>query len=542
MADDSNFVCHIECDDCGSSDANALYDDGHTHCFACDKTKRGDGEPQPTTRKNPVSKDLVTGEIRALAKRNISEDTCKHWRYQVGQYNGKTVQIANYCDESGTPIAQKIRFPDKDFIAIGDTKKMGLYGQHLWRDGGKMLVITEGEIDALSVSQLQSNKWPVVSVPTGAKGAAKTIAKQIEWVSKFDKVVFLLDDDEPGREAAKECAALLAPGKAFIGRIAGFKDANEALQAHEGSKVIDAIWGAKAYRPDGLVSVDDIAEEVTKPIVEGLPWCFPTLSKATYGRRAGEVYGLGAGTGIGKTDFLSQQIAYDVTELGEKVGVIYLEQKPVETAKRIAGKVASKRFHVPDGSWSKDELWVALSAINGKVTFYDSFGQTEWDAVKEKIRYMAVAQGIRLFYLDHLTALADTEDEKGSLEQIMKEMAGLANELQIIIHFVSHLTTPEGKPHEEGGRVTIRHFKGSRAIGFWSYLMIALERNQQAEDEDDRKITIVRVLKDRYTGQATGLIFGLGYDAASGRLFECPLPDPNERPAFSDETGGDGEF
>jgi twinkle protein len=53
----------------------------------------------------------------------------------------------------------------------------------------------------------------------------------------------------------------------------------------------------------------------------------------------------------------------------------------------------------------------------------------------------------------------------------MKEMAALANELQIIILFVSHLTTPEGKPHEEGGRVTIRHFKGSRAIGFWSHFM-----------------------------------------------------------------------
>jgi twinkle protein len=40
-----------------------------------------------------------------------------------------------------------------------------------------MLTITEGEIDALSVSQAQGNKWPVVSVPTGAKGAVKPLRR-----------------------------------------------------------------------------------------------------------------------------------------------------------------------------------------------------------------------------------------------------------------------------------------------------------------------------------------------------------------------------
>jgi hypothetical protein len=169
--------------------------------------------------------DLISGEFTALSKRAITEETCRHWGYKVGQHNGRPVQIATYCDDDGVPVAQKLRFPDKDFKFIGEPKRVGLYGQHLWRDGGKKVVVTEGEIDALTVSQLQGNKWPVVSVPNGAQGAAKSVAKSIEWLNKFDQVVFLFDDDEPGRAAAKECAALLPPGKAFIGRIAGFKDA-----------------------------------------------------------------------------------------------------------------------------------------------------------------------------------------------------------------------------------------------------------------------------------------------------------------------------
>ena len=85
---------------------------------------------------------------------------------------------------------------------------------------------------------------------------------------------------------------------------------------------------------------------------------------------------------------------------------------------------------------------------------------------------------------------------------------------------VSHLATPMGKPHEEGGRVSIRHFKGSRAIGFWCHFMFGLERDQQAEDETERQTTTFRVLKDRYTGQATGLTFPLNYDHVTGKLYE----------------------
>lgn len=538
MAEESTLISKGPCDDCGSSDACALYDDGHTHCFSCGKTKSGTGGETSAAPKKKKDRSLVDGEVRALPKRFITEETCKKWGYRCGEMGGKPVQIANYHDDSGVVAAQKIRFADKSFTITGDTKQLGLYGRHLWRDGGKKIVITEGEIDALTVSQLQQNKWPVVSVPNGAQGAAKSIAKASDWLENFEQVVFLFDDDDPGRKAALECAELLSPGKAFIGRIDGFKDANEALQAGHGAKVIDAIWSAKVFRPDGLIEIDDeFIDSIDEDVEWGLAWCFPTLNKATYGRRWGEVYALGAGTGIGKTDLLAQQIDFDINELKERVGGIFLEQKPKQTAVRVAGKGAGRRFHVPDAGWTKIERRSSLASLKSKLTMYDSFGETDWAVVKSKIRYMAVSQGIRLFYLDHLTAMADTSNEKESIEQIMKEMAGLANELNIIIHFVSHLSTPEGKPHEEGGRVMIKHFKGSRAIGYWSFLMIGLERDQQSRDESRRKVTIVRVLKDRYTGQATGLVFGLGYDESTGRLFECEVPN-DDGPHFKDETGG----
>lgn len=457
----------------------------------------------------------MSGEYVPLLKRKISEDTCRKFGYQVGEYKGKPVQIAPYHDNTGKVVAQKLRFPDKSFSVVGDFKNAQLFGANLW-DSGKKLVITEGEIDAMSVSQIQGNKWPVVSIPNGAAGARKALEKNIEYLSKFDEVILMFDQDEPGQKAVEECANLLPPGRIKIAKLP-LKDANACLVEGKGQDVVSAIWNARTYSPDGIVTVDAVLPLLEQRVEEGLPWFIPELTRLTYGRRWGEVYGFGAGTGAGKTDFLTQQIAFDITNLGQKVGVIFLEQRPKETLLRVAGKVVGKRFHVPDGSWTPEERKSAVEKLSDGIVMFDSFGQTEWERVKAAIRYM-VYDGYRLIYLDHLTALADTANEKESIEQIMKEMAGLANELQIIIHFVSHLATPEGKPHEEGGRVAIRHFKGSRSIGFWAYFLFGLERNQQAEDEEERQTTTLRILKDRYTGQATGHTLALGYDSVTGLL------------------------
>lgn len=476
---------------------------------------------------------LITGDSSDLHKRGIREDTCRLFGYQVGQYKGKTVHIAPYHSASGEVVAQKIRTPGKEFSILGNLKEStGFFGSRLF-GGGKKIVVTEGEIDCMSVSQVQNNKWPVISVPNGAQGAAKAIKSNLEYFDPFEEVILMFDMDEPGQKAAKECAALFPVGKCKIASLS-MKDPNELLMAGKPDQIVNAIWQAKGYRPDGLVGIADLMDELNKDIEQGLPWFLETLTKLTFGRRYGEIYGLGAGTGIGKTDVFTQQIAYDIDTLGERVGLVFLEQQPTETVTRVAGKLAGKRFHVPDGSWTKEERNEWVRKLDGRITLYDNFGETEWSVVAAKVRYMAVSEGIKLFYVDHLTAMADCADERGSLEQIMKEMASLAKELKVIIHFISHLSTPEGKSHEEGGHVSMRHFKGARAIGFWTHFAFGLERNQQAEDVRERETTTLRVLKDRYTGQSTGSLIYLGYDVSTGRLYETV--SPAEQTPFTNTT------
>lgn len=511
----SSLVSKGPCPDCASSDALCLYDDGHSHCFSCDTTTQT-GKAAAKSPKRELG--LVTGGTYApLRARRLSEDTCKKFGYQLGAYNGEACQIANYRDKAGEVVAQKIRLAGKNFKFLGDTKKALLFGQHLW-SAGKMLVVTEGEIDCLSVSQLQGNKWPVVSIRNGAGGAEKDFKNNLEFLEGFEKVVIMFDGDEPGQKAAQACAGLLTPGKAAIASLP-LKDPNECLVEGKGKAVIDAIWQAKPWRPDGLISIDEVIEEARKPAEHGRSWPWEPLTKLTFGRRPTELYALGAGVGSGKTDLFTACIAHDILTYPEPVGVIYLETPPAVATKRIAGKIAGKAFHVPNGAWEQPELDEALEQLRGRVILYNHFGSIEWKTIKSLIRYMAHGFGVHSVYLDHLTALTShAEDERRELDAIMAELAGLCQELGLMIHFISHLATPDGKPHEEGGRVMSKHFRGSRSIMQWSHFMFGLERNQQSEHLEERNTSTLRVLKDRNTGQALGATMSLHYDKDTGSL------------------------
>lgn len=545
---ESQYLYKEACPKCGSRDNLARYSDGHGHCFGCSHYEPGNGESPTIRRKPSVAEDFdpIIGEYEALPKRGLTEETCRHFGYQIGElpykddatdtWLKKKAHIAPYYKD-GVLVAQHFRDSKKEFPWRGTSKGVELFGQHLWRDGGKKVVITEGEIDAMTVSQLQGNKWPVVSIPCGVKSAARSIKDNLEWLERFDEVILMFDMDVQGHEATMECAPLFTPGRCKVASLP-LKDANEMLKKGRGAEVVAAIWGAKAYRPDGIQSVADLFEEAIKDIEWGTAWWLDALTQLTYGRRKGECYAFGAGTGIGKTDWFTQSISYDANVLGLTVGLLYLEQPPVETLRRVAGKLTGKVMHVP-GKATVEERREAMTRLrdDDRIHFYNSTGAAPWETIKAKIRFMVVALGCTSIYLDHLTALvAGAEDERKALDAIMAELAALALELNVFVHFISHLTRPPSsmKPHEEGGRVKQSQFRGSNAIGMWSHFMFGLERNTQGTEEAD-KVTTFRVIKDRYTGQATGKLIYLGYDVDTGLLFETDAPAP-ESSHFPDRS------
>ena len=66
METESILVSKGSCDECGSSDANALYDDGHTYCFSCETHKQGDESPTAPKQTVSLTSDTELSRLTAL--------------------------------------------------------------------------------------------------------------------------------------------------------------------------------------------------------------------------------------------------------------------------------------------------------------------------------------------------------------------------------------------------------------------------------------------------------------------------------------------
>ncbi len=541
---------HLECTVCREPGAMSVREDGSAYCFAGCGNKPGKvrdgGGKTPSPEFDPMAYETVLNFYdrathMALPSRKITRETCEALDIRVLQNEqGEWLHLYPYRNERGRIVDIKVRNTGvdgkgKDFYwKLGKKNRgeePGIMGVHRWESKGKMLVLTEGEVDYATVSQAFGNQFSHGSLPHGIDNAAKAVAQHLERIADFEKVVLWLDDEPKAREAAEEIARILPPGKVAIVQSGIAKDANQYLQDGASFKDITrVIWNAPIYRPDGIVTVQAVRQEILSRPTMGLPWPWETMNGWTYGRRPGELIGLGAGTGQGKSDLLSEVVAYNIFELKEPTGVFAWESGPAGYVKQVLGKRFGKRFHIPvsdeaNPEWEQKDLEQALAAydaLGSNLLFLNNHrGATDWDSVKERIRYLVHAEGVRHIILDPLTALsALAEDERREMEKLMAEAAALTAELNLYTYFTSHLATPDGQSHEEGGRVELRHFKGSRAVGFWCNFAFGMERNQQAETEEERCRTTIRCLKDRYTGNALGKTMSLYYNRITGRLEE----------------------
>ncbi len=525
---------------CGqSSDAYAINADGWGTCFSCDERfppENAEAGEHMTARKDtaPLIQDLA---YRPLTTRGLSQEVCKKYGYGIGDYHGSAVQVAPVHNAAGKVVAQKIRTADKDFRVLGALDDAGLFGQQLARKGGKMIVITEGEIDAMSVCQAMGLSWPAVSITRGASGAKREIAAQLEFLETYDKVVLAFDNDEPGKKAAEEVVELFSPGRVAIADLGGFKDANEMVAAGEQKALRDAIWSAREWRPDGVVNLADLRERVEKKLSMGTLYPWAGLNDMLYGFRPQELITWTAGTGSGKSAVVSE-IAYHLIMKEHRVGLIYLEEGVDRAGKRLVGLHMGKPIHLPGVSYTAEDFGAAWDATlgTGRVFAYDHFGSLDEDVLLNRIRYMVKALGVETVILDHISMVvsgADLDaDERRLLDYTMTKLRQLTQETGVSAHVVSHLRRPPGAgSHEEGRQVSLSHLRGTQAIAQLSDAVIALERDQQADDEEERNTTTLRVLKNRYAG-LTGKACRLFYNRETGRLED--LDD-----AF---RGGDDDF
>jgi twinkle protein len=518
--EDNDFVSHIACDSCGSKDNAALYTDGHSYCFGCGDRVAGDAERVSVVpSKAKASQPLLEGDYRPLRKRMLTEETCRKFGYMTGKNSqGQPVQIATYRDSAGRPAAQKLRTKDKNFSIVGDASSMTLFGSHLWSKG-KKIVVCEGEIDAMSVSQIQGHRWATVSVTGGAQSAKKCLLKSLDYLSNFEEIVLMFDADEAGQSAAVACAEALPLGKVKIATMPeGFKDPNEALLGDESAALIDAIFGASDYRPDGIVSAKDLRDIVGEADAKAeIEYPYSKLNDLLMGIRTSSLITIAAGSGVGKST-LVREFAYAIHMSGKAgpVGMMMLEETTKRSLQGLVGLHMNKNITVDPDCATREEI------EKQQVYFFDHFGGSDLQVLSNRIRYMNKGLGCKVIFLDHISLLISAAtggvtDERRLIDQIMNDLRVLVQELDIALFVVSHLRRPQSEAgHEGGAKVQLSQLRGSHAIAQLADACIGLEVD--AEDPTAGLRNLV-VLKNRHTG-AVGYAGSLRYDMASGRLSE----------------------
>jgi twinkle protein len=563
------FIHHRGCEGCGSSDANGIYEDTkggfNSYCFACETSYSPvsiDGKRLKAVKKDDFEldgldtpPDITTEVIEylpslGLRDRGLVKNVANFYGLKVAKRGFDDIVTHHYYPyyRKGKLVGyQQRKVEDKSFSCIGYCKNnVELQGRHLFENNNKTVVITEGFLDMLAASQMMYGKgdgkrYPVVSLPNGASDRA--VVNNLDWLNRFEKVILMLDQDEPGRKASEKIAKILQPGKAYIATFSE-KDPCDMLKAGKEEEFKGAYWGANKYSPADILTACDVREVLVQQDVESIPYpdFASKLNMYWYGKRLGEIELYIAGTGLGKSSWFKEDWYHMLTTTEEKLGIISLEESPRDVFIGMQSLHMNKRMQLPDVVVSETEredslVWLEKD-IGERLVVLDHQGSSVDEDLIDKIRYMA-AIGCKYIYLDHITiAVSESEHTNLAIDKFMSDVLKMVKSLNIWLGVVSHLrkTQAGGKSFEEGAIPSEDDIKGSGSLKQVPFNTIAFARNKMAKDPIKRNTTSIYVLKSRLTGR-TGFAGKFIFDEKTGRLEEH-----DENDLDIEENGEDSEF
>lgn len=503
--------------DCGSSDAFSFFpDDGAGKCHSCERVypkcrdEKFDwaGIEYPTelygnTREDkPVLKptpptELLTPVTRPC--RGVVEKTMDFYRVKT-YVNGKGQEVKHdYIYPSG---GVKSRFLQDKSFAARDLKTDELFGMDLFNAGtAKTVTITEGELDAMSAFQMlnQNPKFlnPVVSLPS-ATPSNKLWVKTAEWLGSFEKIVLSVDNDEAGNAIAQRIAKLY-PNKVYRVPHDKYKDANEFLQDGKGDLFRSAWFNAKKYTPENIINTTDqfmglYNKSENHVYVETGVSDFDDMC---LGLMQGHFTLFKAQTGIGKTEFmryLEYRILSQYPQI--KIATWHMEETKLRS---LLGLVS---YHLNDNLTRKDLIdekgmdglvKEAITDLTKDERLFQFYLNDEDDPldILGHIRYLSQACGVNYVFFEPIQDIAANSGAEESKEQFLADLAvrlsKLAAELGVGIVTIGH-TNDDGQ------------VKYCRMIEQRASVVVDLQRDKMAEDEDERNTTKLLVTKNRPVG------------------------------------------
>ena len=538
------------CPMCGSSDALAYYKNG-VFCFSCEESKTyeelreedlefDDLELDDSEIEEPTKVDVThrSGKqtdvskfqdypIKGLPHRGISEDVARYFGVRTDP-QGNTYFPFYDRDNNLIGYKRKVKGDKKATIFIGGSSPKTPFGFHTIPESGKKILIVEGDEDAMAVAQhyhqkYQGRIYPIVALSSASN--INLIKNNLDRIQAFEEVHLWLDNDEAGKKAEKKLLYLIGHHRCKLVK-SKYHDPNDALTQGSVKEFTDSLFNVAQKSPASIVDGRDTWDYYKSfQNMEFTPWpeYLYKLNEKTYGRYKGSITMLAAGTGVGKSSFMKEDIYHLLTTTEEKIGMCFLEEDIGETVTSILSLHLKKRIGLPNVEFTEEEEKKAFDKTfgTGRLILLDHQGAVSDGSLINQIEYMA-GIGCKYIYLDHITiAVSDTQgsDANSAMDKMMNELLKLTKRRGIWLGVVSHLRKSGlgQKSFETGGRISEDDLKGSGSLKQISFQTIAISRHKTHKNEEKRNISRIFVLKDRRTGH-TGPAGGYKFNTVTGRL------------------------
>ena len=476
----------------------------------------------PTPAKPIEPKDKA---IEYLKSRGISEKIARQYEITV-QKDRDNVLVFPFYDEAGNLTFVKYRKTDFDKEKDNNKEwceaqtKPILFGMKQCYMNHKTLIITEGQLDSLSVAEAGFQN--AVSVPTGSKGMT-WIPHCWDFVNQFE-VIIVFGDYEKGH-----ISLLDEISKRFKKHIKHVreedykdcKDANEILQKYTKAQIKVCITNAVDVPVQHTISLADV-EEVNPFDIEKLPTGFKELDQILYGGLPfGGITLMTGKAGCGKSTVASQ-IVINAMENGHRC-FCYSGELPNHLFKswmnfQVAGashifeyqnRWGDKGYNITDANKKLISQW-----YKDKIDIYDntSLDDSEDTSIIRIIEDMINRYLVDVILLDNLMTALDLDtiresDKYEKQSRFLKKLTRITLKYKVLIILVAH------KRKNNFSKNANDEISGSSDISNLASVVLGYDKDDDLQEEQ-RMLTLS---KNRLFGKTGSWI--MEYDERSKRVY-----------------------
>ena len=401
-------------------------------------------KPEPPTTK--VDTSLPDNVYQWFEGRGITRSVVNDAK--IG-YKDRWIQFPFYKD--GEVVNIKSRTADKKFRQEKNAEKCFYRFDHM--KGMETIIITEGEMDALSL--VQAGFTNVVSVPDGATAPNSNpsdrkfsyLISAEEHLMNAEKVILCTDSDGAGKHLRDELSRRIGREKCCrVNYPDDCKDMNEVLVKHGEERILDIVSGAYPYPIEGVVTIEDVADDAidlfNKPEHLGLSTGWIDLDDH-YRISHSEVSVVTGVPNMGKSEWMDALMINMVQEYGWKFGIFSAENFPVKHhLLKLVGKFAKQPFW-GDNKMSEEVARSSMNVLNDHIKFIGTQeSSVTIESIMEQAKILNYRYGLNGLVIDPWNTIehkfGDGENETNYVSRVLAQLNTFAKVNELHIWVVAH--------------------------------------------------------------------------------------------------------